>query len=332
MHSLNAQAASIVNKLAENADELKIVVQKSSVGATILDCGVNAEGSYEAGRLIIEVCLAGLGKARLVKVTFDGRRSAATLVSTTSPTLACIGSQMAGWKIKTEKYFALGSGPARILSKTPQEVYELLNYSEPSDIAVLVLEANKLPPDTVLEQISKECEVSPSQLYVLVASTASPVGSVQISGRAAESGLHRLLTLGFDVRKVKYAAGIAPIAPLVKDDLKMMGMVNDAIFYAGKATYTADLEGIDVESLLAKIPASTSKDYGTPFYELLKKADFDFYKIDPALFSVAEVTITDAKTGKEYRAGKADFDLLMASFEQNTLVLNELETKQMSPN
>lgn len=327
MPSLNAQAASIVNKMIENAAELKIAPKKSSIGATVLDCGVKAEGSYEAGRLLTEVCLGGLGKARLVRVRFNGQMSAATLVSTDAPILACIGAQMAGWKIKTEKYFALGSGPARILSKKPQEVYEMLNYSEQHDMAVLVLEANKLPPDTVLKQIAKECKVNPSQLYVLIAPTASPAGSVQISGRAAESGLHRLITLGFDVRRVKYAAGIAPIAPLDKDYLKMMGRVNDAIFFAGKATYIADIEGIDVESLIAKIPASTSKDYGTPFYELLKKADFDFYKIDPALFSVAEVKIKDAKTGKEYHAGKADFNLLMTSFEHNTLALNKLKIK-----
>jgi len=44
--------------------------------------------------------------------------------------------------------------------------------------------------------------------------------------------------------------------------------------------------------LVPKIPASASKDYGTPFYDIFKRYDGDFYKIDPLLFSPAEVWLT----------------------------------------
>ena len=48
------------------------------------------------------------------------------------------------------------------------------------------------------------------------------VGAVQISGRVVENGTYKMLeALHFDVRKVKFAAGIAPIAPVIGDDLKM---------------------------------------------------------------------------------------------------------------
>lgn len=313
MPTLNEQAAKIVDKIVENAAELNVTVQKSPTGATIIDCGVKAKGSYEVGRLLIEICLAGSGRAELATMNFDGYSLSAASVSTDTPALACLGSQMAGWKIKRDNYFALGSGPARILAKKPAEVYELLNYSEQSDVAVLVLEANKFPPDIVIEEIAKECLLKPNQLCILVASTVSIAGSIQISGRSAESGLHKLLKLGFDVRRVKHASGVAPIAPVIQDPLKMMGLVNDVIFLAGKAWYTADVEDVDVDGLIVKMPSSTSKDYGTPFYEILKKASFDFYKIDPDIFSVAEATITDIKTGKEYHAGKVDFKLLKKS-------------------
>lgn len=313
MTTLNELAASLVEKLIERADELHVAVQKSSTGASIIDCGVKAEGSYEVGRLLTEICLANSGRAELTTMNFDGGSLPAVSVSTDTPALACLGSQMAGWKIKEGEYFAIGSGPARILAKKPAEIYELLNYSEQSDVAVLVLEASEFPPDTAIKKIARECKLKPKQLYILVASTVSIAGSTQVSGRAAESGLHKLLKLGFDVKRIKHASGMAPIAPVVQDPLKMMGNVNDAIFAAGQAWYTADVEGIDVNTLIDKVPSSASSNYGTPFHEVLKKADFDFYKIDPNLFSVAEATITDIKTGKEYHAGKVDLKLLKTS-------------------
>lgn len=313
MPTLNEQAADLADILVEQAAELNVTFQKTPIGATIIDCGVKAKGSYEAGRILIEICLGGTGRAELTTMNFDGHSLPAATVSTDAPTLACLGAQMAGWRVKDDKYFALGSGPARILAKKPAEVYELLNYSEHPDVAVLVLEADQYPPDPILEGIATECQLNPRQLYILIASTVSIAGSTQIAGRSAESGLHKLLKLGFDVRRVKHASGIAPIAPVIQDPLKMMGAVNDAIFSAGQGWYTAEMEGVDVDELIAKMPSSTSRDYGTPFHEILKKADFDFYKIDPNLFSVAEATITDIKTGKEYHAGKVDFQLLKKS-------------------
>lgn len=313
MVTLNERAASLVDKLVENADELGVTVQKSPADATVIDCGVEAEGSYEVGRFLIEICLAGSGRAELATMNFDGCSLPAASVSIDAPALACLGSQMAGWRVKSDRYFAVGSGPARVLAKKPAEVYELLGYSEQSDVAVLVLEATNFPPDTIIEEIAKECQLKPRQLYILVASTMSMAGSTQVAGRSAESGLHKLLKLGFDVRRVKHASGVAPIAPVIQDPLRMMGVVNDAIFLAGKAWYRAEVKGVDVAELIVKMPSSTSRDYGTLFYELLKKTNFDFSKIDPNLFSVAEATITDIKTGKEYNAGKVDFQLFKKS-------------------
>ena len=40
----------------------------------------------------------------------------------------------------------------------------------------------------------------------------------------------------------------------------------------------------------------------------------DFYAIDPMLFSPAKVIVTAIETGKSFRAGELNFDLLDASF------------------
>ena len=55
------------------------------------------------------------------------------------------------------------------------------------------------------------------------APTASLVGSIQIAARSAETGLHKLSELGFDVRQVALAYGVCPLAPVAADDLHAMG-------------------------------------------------------------------------------------------------------------
>ena len=42
-------------------------------------------------------------------------------VYTSNPVLACLGSQYAGWSLAHEKYFALGSGPARAMATKEKE-------------------------------------------------------------------------------------------------------------------------------------------------------------------------------------------------------------------
>ena len=47
--------------MIEKQDELNIVVSQLSNGATIIDCGVNVDGSFKAGEpLYTKVCLGGL--------------------------------------------------------------------------------------------------------------------------------------------------------------------------------------------------------------------------------------------------------------------------------
>ncbi|HUK32924.1 MAG TPA: methenyltetrahydromethanopterin cyclohydrolase, partial [Vicinamibacterales bacterium] len=62
-----------------------------------------------------------------------------------------------------------------------------------------------------------------------------------------------------------------------------------------------------------RLPASASKDYGTPFFDIFKRYDSDFYKIDPMLFSPAEVWLASATSGKTFHAGRLNPDVLRVS-------------------
>ena len=68
----------------------------------------------------------------------------------------------------------------------------------------------------------------------------------------------------------------------------------------------------DVE-LAAQLPASASRDYGTPFTDVFERYGRDFYKIDPLLFSPAEVWLESVSSGKTFHAGRLNPDVLGVS-------------------
>jgi methenyltetrahydromethanopterin cyclohydrolase len=55
--------------------------------------------------------------------------------------------------------------------------------------------------------------------------------------------------------------------------------------------------------VIERLPSVASRDYGVPFGELFKRCGGDFYKIDPLLFSPAELAITNLTSGRTFRAG-----------------------------
>ena len=55
-----------------------------------------------------------------------------------------------------------------------------------------------------------------------------------------------------------------------------------------------------------RLPASAAADYGTPFYDIFKRYDGQFYKIDKMLFSPAEVTINNLLTGRRRPSGTGE--------------------------
>jgi methenyltetrahydromethanopterin cyclohydrolase len=63
-----------------------------------------------------------------------------------------------------------------------------------------------------------------------------------------------------------------------------------------------------------KIPSLTSKDFGLPFAKTFKQYEYDFYKVDPGLFSPAMITLINLKTGRSFRFGGLRPDILKESF------------------
>ena len=319
MVSVNIEAKKTVDVMIEKADELNIAVATLENGATVLDCGVNVDGSFKAGELYTKVCLGGLAD---VGISIPGDLSEkfalpSVKIKTDSPSISTLGSQKAGWSVSVGDFFALGSGPARAIALKPAETYEEIDYEDKeADLAILTLEADVLPGEDVAAYIAEEYNVKTEDVYLLVAPTSSLVGSIQIAGRVVENGTYKMLEfIKFDVTKVKHAAGIAPIAPVDPDGLKAMGKTNDAVLFGGRTYYYVESEeGDDIAAVAAQLPSSAADGYGKPFFDVFKDAGFDFYQIDKGMFAPAEVVINDLTTGKMYKEGFVNAELLKKSF------------------
>jgi methenyltetrahydromethanopterin cyclohydrolase len=316
--SVNQLTNTLVKKLCCQADEFGVLVKKMPSGATLIDAGIETRGGFAAGKAITEICLGGLGTAEITYKRYGDLELPSIFVHTDYPAISSLGSQFAGWQIKADKYTAMGSGPARALSLKPKEIYEKIEYKDCSDVGVLVLETSQEPPEEAVAKISDECKVASENLFLILAPTSSVAGSVQISGRIVETGLHKLTELGLDPKLVTHACGYAPIAPVHPKLAQAMGRTNDAIIYAGTAYYTICANDEELKGLLEKAPASASKGYGKPFMEIFKEAGYDFYKIDPGLFAPAVFVINNSKSGKTYSAGKIDIEVFKKSIKMQS--------------
>jgi methenyltetrahydromethanopterin cyclohydrolase len=320
MISVNQRAATIVQQMIDDSEALGLEILRLSNGTTIVDAGVNVPGSMEAGRLFSCACLGGLGQVSFTQQIFYGQGSGsdtcfripAVSVTVGHPHIACMASQYAGWAIKQGRYFAIGSGPARALY-AGEEIYQKLDYRDQCESAVLMLETRTLPDADVASFVAEKCRIKPDHLTLLVAPTASMVGSVQVAARASETGLHKLVELGFDVRRVTAAFGLCPLATVAADDLHAIGRTNDAILYGSQVYYSVRAEDDELSSLKDKIPADSSRDYGLPFYDLFMRYKGDFYQIDRLLFSPAEVSLNNLNSGRTFHAGHLNASLIHAS-------------------
>ena len=310
---MNERATELVDAMVEEAELLRVRSHTLDNGARIIDAGVETEGGYGAGLALAEICMGGLGDLAYATVQVGAHAWPGLVVSTDHPAASCMASQYAGWAVSVDKFFAMGSGPLRAHARVEKELFEKLEYREEARHGVLVLEGRTLPDAAVAAWVAQKAGLTPAQLSFVVAPTASLAGGVQISARILETGLHKMETLGFDVRRVVSGYGTAPIPPVAKNDLKAIGRTNDCILYGGQARYTIRAGDDELTELASKVPATASRDYGTPFYDIFQRYDGDFYKIDPLLFSPAEVWLTSTETGRTFHAGHTNPEILEAS-------------------
>lgn len=311
-HTLNSRAQHVL--AACNFDDLNIIAHDIPEGGRVYDCGITAAGGLQAGLLLSKICVSGLADVSLVPGELKGFAWPHVQVVTDHPVEACLLSQYAGWQIAVEKFFAMGSGPMRAAAAR-EDIFKKLSYHESATHVVGVLEGRKIPTAAVFATLAEKCGVTPAEVTLLVAPTASLAGNLQVIARVVETALHKLHEVGFDVRRIRSATGVAPLPPVAQDDMTGIGRTNDAILYGGRVTLWVQGDDESIAEIGTRVPAASSAAYGQPFTQIFEKAGRDFYKIDPHLFSPGEITFHNLDTGRTQRFGKIAPEVLRTSFD-----------------
>lgn len=311
--TLNERASRLADHWLGRAAASDVAVSRVPSGAVLVDAGIGVHGSVASGMVLATLCLADL--ARVTAREESGRL--VIRVETAEPWRACLASQYAGWKLHAEDYFAMGSGPFRAAAGK-EELIQRLCATETVDRAVGVLESRRMPPEELVQRLATDCGVPATGLLLFVAPTASVPGMTQVVARSVETALHKLWMLGFDVKRVRRGWGEAPLPPVGKDDLAAMGTTNDAILYGGTVELELDASADELMELGPKLPSGASPAHGLPFARLFKEANFDFYKVDPYLFSPAVIRLRGVGIDEPLSFGRLEPEVLRRSFGQST--------------
>jgi methenyltetrahydromethanopterin cyclohydrolase len=319
--SVNGMARPLVERLLASADALALNVARDASGACIVDAGIAARGSVAAGLLIGEICMGGLGRVGLRSGSLDAWPTWIE-VSSSQPVLACLASQYAGWSLAAskeetggKKFFSLGSGPARALAGK-EALFAELGYRDRADAGVLVLEVDRAPPKVVIDKLLRDCNLQPEALTLILTPTTSLAGTTQVVARVLEVALHKAHELGYALANIVEGVATAPLPAPSPDGVIAMGRTNDAILYGGRVHLTVRGDDAAARQLAQQLPSRNSRDYGRSFADIFKEVEYDFYKIDGALFAPAEVWVSNLDSGNTWHAGALNMALLQGLWLQ----------------
>jgi methenyltetrahydromethanopterin cyclohydrolase len=153
-----------------------------------------------------------------------------------------------------------------------------------------------------------------AKITLLAAPASSLAGNMQVVARSLETALHKLYELKFDLTQVVSGFGTAPLPPVAANDLEAIGRTNDAILYGGRVVVWVQSDDDHLAEIGPKVPSSASPDHGAPFAAIFERYQRDFYKIDPMLFSPAEIVFHNLKTGRSHFFGHIEPAVLKRSF------------------
>jgi methenyltetrahydromethanopterin cyclohydrolase len=310
---LNRSALEVFMAAQAESQAIGIAASQLDCGTHVLDFGISVRGGIRAGLRLASICMGGLAEVTVSSGEPAVWRGPWIQVSTDHPVRACLFAQYAGWPVQSGKFFAMGSGPMRV-RRGREALLQELQATDTSPIAVGVLECDQIPASDIALEMADQCKVPPDSLWLAVAPTRSVAGCIQVVARSVETSLHKLYELGFPLSAIKHAYGIAPLPTPTPDFALGIGRTNDAILYGGHVTLWVDAEDGEIERVGSQVPSSHSKDFGEPFADIFKRYEYDFYRVDPGLFSPAEIAIHNLRTGRGWHFGELREDLVAKSF------------------
>lgn len=315
MVSINKEAVKVVKNVIANAARLGVEVKKLDNGTTILDMGINAAGSWQAGLDFVKLNMGNLGIVDIVPYRVGELELSGVFVHSDQVVTATIASQIAGWRLTTGDKTIIGSGPARAQAVVDSDYYfEMTDYRDQNDECVLCLQMQEMPGEKIADEVAKACGVSTENIYLVVAPSASLVGSIQVAARSVEQTVHKMYEHGFNLEHIQFAKGLAPIAPIIDDETEAMGRINDALLYGGYSEFWVCCDDQEIIDVINQLVSEASDHCGKPFSKLFSEAEHDFYKMDKDIHAMSKVKMHNMKTGKLFEAGSIHKEVIKESY------------------
>ncbi len=299
------------------ADALNIGVARAACGAVLVDMGLACVGGWEAGRIFVEAGLGGLGRASYGAFPLGGVTLPSINVWVDDPVLATVASQAGDWKLGEGEFAPIGSGPARAIAHQDQWSARA-NYTDRADQVVIQLQTNRVPDDAVCRRVAEACGVAPENAYVVYAPTGSLVGSVQVASRTVEQVMVKLLVHGYDIDTVRAGFGVAPVAPVARDEGEAMGRVNDCLIYGGSTMLYVEADDAAIERVIGELcfDAHAGDLWGLPFGQIFERFGRNWFNVPHLVDSPARVLINNLRTGRTFAGGQINEDVLGRSLLQ----------------
>ena len=309
------RSEAIWTELVDRAEELRIEFRKLRCGAVMMDAGLSADGTIEAGRLLTALSTGGLADVSVVMTRMGEIALPALEVKTCYPAAACLDFQMG-----VETVGAILSGPIRPLIEGCRYVEEDVPKGDQAALRIVIVEPYYASEDA-LEQlavtISGQAGIPAGMLRMVVAPRDCIAGMTQICGRGIENMILTIWkSLKKDPRRASEVMGKTPLIPILRvNDGRLRLDPDDFLHYLceGYVTWNPE-EGEDVADLCRNLCFESIPEYGVYFDDLLKKYDYDFYKIPHVadVNRVANMTVHDLKEGRIHHAGRQRIDLIEA--------------------
>jgi methenyltetrahydromethanopterin cyclohydrolase len=314
MLSVNAETMKLIREILAAPEALGVEVTRFTNGATLVDMGQNAPGSWEAAKYFTLVTLGNLAEVSYESFAIGDVRVPGVRVMVNRALEACMGCQVAGWVLAKEPDAPVLSGPARALNHQPDHYFDYIDYRDSYHEGVVTVQMTRPVTEDMAQKMADACGLKPENLYILASKHACLISTVQVPARVVELTMHRLALAKFDLRCIRFASCVAPIPPLTHDELTAFGRINDALIYGGEVSLHVEADDDLLAQLVPAIVTSASRIGGKSFSQLYQEANYDFHAIPADMHTPAVLHMTNLASGRTFSAGHVDVEVLQRSF------------------
>ena len=309
------RSAQLLQSLKQDACVLGLGVSHLENGAAVIDCGVKASGSLEAGRRITEISQGGMASARLGTTEIAGTVLPELTVDSWLPKVSAYGLQVSIPLSEVDPAIRV-SGP--ILARCSEGRFEARREDLGNSAwGIAVVEAEDLPSERLSDALARRSGLSPADLNLIVVPSNSLAGATQIAGRINECVLFTLEeSLGIDCSCISQILASVPVSLSLDIGAGHPVTPDDFIHYLGRVVLSVTSDtGMDWEPVASQLVFRSTSAYGTLFSQLLADAGGVFEDI-PGLIDlnkVAQVTVIDSLSGRSFSAGDRNESILLAA-------------------